>query len=327
MTAKEELDKCQQETDQTLSQLEYWPGREDDGHMYKSRQLFSAVLDRHRSLAKVGNYFQDEILFYTNLIDVIISWLMRELSTLGEMDDIWNWLLSYTYLMGSINYLGAEQALCSVFFSIICFSHRETFYYANYSFSGEAVFRLYRQSYPEERETGWRISSHREFFPNLDTCRQDVLANMDYHGMAFDVSLCDYLRKNETYFYDLDLLVLHENERLKDEILSRVQDIIKESSFQYHFSRIITVIAGVYLFTLHIVRCVFIKFAQRKHAAKWSCKNSLLGNSHKMDTSNSISSSTKIMNHDGYTPIDTMSTQTAIDRPSPIAIQYKVASV
>lgn len=28
--------------------------------------------------------------------------------------------------------------------SFVCFSHRETFYYANFSFAGEAVFRLYR---------------------------------------------------------------------------------------------------------------------------------------------------------------------------------------
>ena len=93
---------------------------------------------------QIGIYYQDEIQFYTNLLDIMFSWVMREVAVGGDTD-VWQWLLAYSYLLGSINYLGAEQAMCSVFFSMICFSYRETFAYANYSFSGEAAFRMYRQ--------------------------------------------------------------------------------------------------------------------------------------------------------------------------------------
>ena len=132
MDAKEALDSARRATDISLSELTYWPGQTEDGHMYKSRYLFAAVLERHRELSKVGNYYQDEIQFYTDMIDVMFGWLTREVEMFGE-NSIWRWLLAYTYLMGSINYLGAEQTLCSVYYSMVCFSHRETFYYANYS--------------------------------------------------------------------------------------------------------------------------------------------------------------------------------------------------
>ena len=93
---------------------------------------------------QIGVYYQDEVAFYTNLIDVVFSWVLEDTS-LGSQDEGWKWLLAYSYLLGSINYLGAEQSMCSVFFSVICFSYRETFAYANYSYSGEAAFRMYRQ--------------------------------------------------------------------------------------------------------------------------------------------------------------------------------------
>jgi hypothetical protein len=53
-------------------------------------------------------------------------------------------LHAYGYLMATANSIGAEQALCRAFHSVVCFSRRETLAYANYSFAGEALFRLYR---------------------------------------------------------------------------------------------------------------------------------------------------------------------------------------
>jgi len=46
--------------------------------------------------------------------------------------------------MATTNSLGAEQALCRAFHSVVCFSRRETLAYANYSFAAETLFRLYR---------------------------------------------------------------------------------------------------------------------------------------------------------------------------------------
>lgn len=54
IAAKEQLDLSRQRTDETLNYLKYWPGLDQDGHMYQSPYLFSAVLDHHRTMVKVG---------------------------------------------------------------------------------------------------------------------------------------------------------------------------------------------------------------------------------------------------------------------------------
>ena len=54
IAAKEQLDLSRQTTDETLHYLKYWPGIDEDGHMYQSPYLFSAVLEHHRTLVKVS---------------------------------------------------------------------------------------------------------------------------------------------------------------------------------------------------------------------------------------------------------------------------------
>ena len=48
--------------------------------------------------------------------------------------------------MAATNSLGAEQTLCRAFHSVVCFSRAETLAYANFSFAGETLYRLYRLS-------------------------------------------------------------------------------------------------------------------------------------------------------------------------------------
>ena len=266
---------------------------------------------------------------------MIFGWLTREVEIFGG-DDLWRWLLSYTYLMGSINYVGAEQSLCSVFFSIICFSHRETFYYANYSFSGEAAFRLYRQSYPERRGDGWRIASQPKFFPALHACREEIFADMDYHGMSIDPSLCDYSRKNETRFHDLEYLTEHEHGMLKEQILSILQAQVDNASLHFFVSGIVLGIIASYVTILHILRCSFIKCVQARSTVKWEPKNNIIED----EKQENVALETKMINYDEYTQVNTMNTHTANHHShhhlhhephhqhhKPHSIQFKVATV
>ena len=95
------------------------------------------------------------------------------------------WLRSYYYLVASVNWLGAEQALCTAFHSLVCFSHRETFYYAEVAFSGEAIYRLYRKSNPSrERAYGWRSTAHWRLFPEMAACRRQLFVNVDFSSSA-----------------------------------------------------------------------------------------------------------------------------------------------
>jgi len=50
--------------------------------------------------------------------------------------------------MAATNSLGAEQTLCRAFHSVVCFNRAETLAYANFSFTGETLYRLYRLSIP-----------------------------------------------------------------------------------------------------------------------------------------------------------------------------------
>ena len=311
MRTKSELDKSKRATDDTLLSLEYWPGQEEDGHMYKSPLLFAAVLDRHRELVKVGNYYQDEILFYTNIIDVLFGWLTREVEMFGDTT-VWRWLLAYTYLMGSINYLGAEQALCSVYFSMVCFSHRETFYYSNYSFAGEAAFRMYRQSYPDERGGGWKTSSHNRFFPNLMACREEIIADLHYQGMSIDPSLCDESRKNETKFHETDILTLHEHQRLNEAIAMRMHAEVDQSAFHFILSGVVLGALGSYFLLLHILRCTFIRCVQSRSTRKWEPKDTVI-EEEKLD-SLTMSMETNMIKYEEY-------------NCKPNAIHVKVATV
>ena len=190
---------------------------------------------------------------------MFFGWVTRDVD-LYQDDSLWRWLMAYTYLMGSINHLGAEQALCSVFHAIICFSHRETFYYANASFSGETAFRLYRQSFPVDRlDPSWRTRPHGQFFPELHDCRKEIYADLDYQGINIDPSVCDYSRKNETKFYDVSILTETEFQGITDSIESMMASRHSEFSMYFALSSIILVVLIGYFSALHIVRCLCIK--------------------------------------------------------------------
>jgi len=172
-------------------------------------------------------------------------------------------LQAYGYLVAAVSYLGAEQALCSVFHSFVCFSHRETFYYANFSFAGEAVFRLYRHSYPldaadsrDPRRPGWRTDEHSVFFPELTDCRQEIIADLDYIGMSTDPSLCSAVRKNETRFYELDQLTVDEVERLVSDIRRRLDAAVVAARLRYVVSGVVAAVAIVYTILATVAHCL-----------------------------------------------------------------------
>ena len=269
---KTQLDAARERSDQSMTDLFDWPGSPSEGQMYKSKVLFNAVLSRHRHLVKVNNYFMEEVQFYTDMIDIMYGWLHRYTDLRGDTGDIWMWLLSYTYLMGSINYIGAEQALCTVFHSIICFSHRETLYYANFSFGGEAVFRLYRQSYPGIREDGWRRRNHAVFFQEMNLCREEIYADLDYLAMSLDPSFCDYSRKNESQFHETDILMFSEHDHITEALGVQTQVQVDRSTFDFMISGVVLGCTICYITLLHIIRCTCIKCVQMRRTRKWRLK-------------------------------------------------------
>ena len=277
MRAKEQLDMAIARTDRSINNLHIWPGTNDSPEMFRARYMFQAILDQHRSTIKIGMYFWDEIQYYTNIIDTLFGWVTRDVDLKND-SSLWRWLMAYSYLLGSINHLGTEQALCSVFFSIICFSHKETFYYANASFSGEAAFRMYRQAFPTERETpAWRTKDHAQFFPDLASCRREIYADMDYQGISIDPSVCDYSRKNETKFSDLSILTITEFEGIRGSILNHLSlSENKDSMFLIISTGLLGILGGYFIF-VHLLRCACIRCSHMRKRTKRKTRDSTDG--------------------------------------------------
>jgi len=276
--------------------MTFWPSTNDvqyrnDNHMFRSPHLFAAILERHRSAVKVGVAgFWDEVQFYTDVIDEMLGWLNREVAAESNpavrggappkaqvssgSPALWGLLQSYGYLMGAISYLGAEQTLCTVFHSIICFSHRETFYYANFSFAGEALFRLYRQSYvgdrldrrfaPDQLTGSWTTAAHRTLFPELSACRQEILADMDYVGMSTDPALCSFTRKNETRFDEIEALSVREVDLLVEEILSTFTTLATEPTRDVMISGSVLAVTLAYIIGVHALRFACLQYSNAR---------------------------------------------------------------
>ncbi|KAI0224551.1 hypothetical protein LSAT2_024440 [Lamellibrachia satsuma] len=272
--ALQELSVARQLTDQSLADVSVWPGSADEGEMFRADYLFAAVLDNTRSRVKTGDYFWKELDFYTNIIDTLFGWLVRRV---GPDDDrLWRWLVAYSYLMASINYMGAEQALCGVFHSLVCFSHRETFRYANYSFSGEAAFRLYRQTYPESRQPGWRLDTHRQFFPQLMACRDEIVADMDYVRISVDPSSCDFSRKNETRVHETALLLVDEHQRLKGMLDVAMEEDADSAIRGFLVSVALFAVVIAYYAATHVSRCVLVRTTRRRSRRRWKATDVLV---------------------------------------------------
>ena len=275
--ARDYLNSAYIGTNMALYGLSTWPGDITPGYMYKSNIMFSAVLSKHRDDVTTSVYFWDEMEYYTSVIDVIYTWYMKELRHMeyGDHDQLWKYLMSYSYLLGSINYVGGDQALCSVFQSVVCFSYMETFYYVNFSMGGESVFRLYRHSSPLEHESSWKFQEHSYFFPDLVGCRKEIMADMNYNGVSIDPSACDYAWKNESRFQSVDILTIEENSKLISAIKSNLAASIKDTQLQFIKASAILGSAAVYFLLVHISRCSILRYLYRQRNKKWKEKYSI----------------------------------------------------
>ena len=259
------------QTNSTVSDLlTAWPGVEADGFMFKTKVHFLAVLQSQRELLQRGANLQDQLTFYTDVIHVLCHWFVRHSRQWSETS-LFPYLATYGYLLHSINYLGGQQALCSAYYSVICFSHKQTFLFANYSFSGEAFYKEYASNYAAllNGAASQPSKQYDTVFPNLAECHRELVSDINYPGMAMDTSSCDFSRRNETRFRDLDLLVSDENEHLAALITSQLTE--QQHSVTQSYVLALSLCAGVltYFILIHLVRCVYIKGKQLRHKSSW----------------------------------------------------------
>lgn len=204
--------------------------------------LLAAMLKRHRSDFKVGQNFIDDMQFYTDVIEMAVDWLNTDCtSCVGVSDSSSQWMTIYGHFLNSVNFLTGEQSLCNAFSSLVCFSNRERLFYVNFTFSGEATFRLYRRSYPAGHviltDRWWgRNSDHTSLFPTLAQCRRDVVEDLNYYSLSSDQDqreICDLSRRNETRSHEVSDLLQTEMDTIATLATINLQQEVSVASRRY----------------------------------------------------------------------------------------------
>jgi len=183
--------------------------------------------------------------------------------------DLATLLHAYGYLVAATNSLGAEQTLCRAFHSVVCFSRAETLAYANFSFAGETLYRLYRLSLPQSAAFDYDDDEslprhHVQLFPALASCRREIFDDLDQYGMAIDPSLCDYGQKNETEIREVDRLTIVDASRLGKHIDETLRDHEQTCRRRLMIAVAVFGVTGIYAVVAHLIRCVWITVERRR---------------------------------------------------------------
>ncbi|ELU05108.1 hypothetical protein CAPTEDRAFT_216161 [Capitella teleta] len=249
-------------TDESLASMTSWPATSGDPYILQSWHLFKAVLRTQRSRIQRSSYFWDEIPFYTDVIETLHLWLSREPSLALAGPELWRWAVSLAQLMSCLNFLGVQESLCGVYRSIVCFSHRETFIFANYSFSGEAAFEIYNQNYPASND-------HLSFaaFSGLSNCRQSVFAGLEYGSTADNDIPCEVASTNITTSHEVERFVRLESIVIDEQMRSLVKSTLNAHDDHLSHCALVLTAVIVYIITVLFIRTVIIMYLnkQAKH--------------------------------------------------------------
>ena len=280
------------QTDIILSNLFLrWPYffHQKNSTIYRSANFFNAILQRHRASVKPGLYFWDEIQFYSDIIENFLLWLNYEvdecLSSFYYTENrlimlvsqptssslITKALKSFSYLVYSLAYLGAEQSLCICFHSLICFSHKETFHYANVTFSAEIMFRTYTQSlklFIEHKNDQIKKLEYNAVFPELSYCRQEILSGMDNVGVPMGPSVCNQSRRNETNIVDVNQLANKELMFFEDLLYNILSKRVETNEFCFIISTLVFTFSTFYIFIMNLFKVIYFKTRKPKNKRK-----------------------------------------------------------
>ncbi|OWF44095.1 Guanylate cyclase 32E [Mizuhopecten yessoensis] len=157
------------ETDKAIYALSDWPSNLDNEKRseFESKDKLQEYLSRHRQLLSKNRYnINNELDFYTNIIDVVIVWLYKSI-TQGKFAVVWKTLVAYLKLTSGKQDIGIERALGTLF-------------YVQGGFQSHKYFEMYNN----------RINRFRAFYTTAElySTRVDRLYSSGVKGVGTNIT-------------------------------------------------------------------------------------------------------------------------------------------
>jgi hypothetical protein len=125
---KEFLLKRYPDTDMALENLSYWPvSKKNMRREFQTKDGFLLFLNRHRyQLDLYNRTSKEELLFYTDVIDIFINWLYDAVSE-ARSGSVWKTLVAYQEIVVASEYIGRERGLGVSYFALGGFRSKEDY--------------------------------------------------------------------------------------------------------------------------------------------------------------------------------------------------------
>lgn len=125
---KEFLLKRYPDTDMALENLSHWPvSKKNNRQEFQSKDRFLLFLNRHRyQLDLYNRTAKEELFFYTDVIEVFITWLYDAVSE-ARSGAIWKTLVAYQEIIVASEYIGRERGLGVTYFALGGFKAKEDY--------------------------------------------------------------------------------------------------------------------------------------------------------------------------------------------------------
>ena len=230
-------------TDNTLKRIT-WPGsltNQSQEVMFLSKRNFETYLREHRRLLTANRFtIHDEISYYSNSIETMITWLYSTI-TESKFALVWKILVAYQKLSSAKENLGVERALGTMFYAKGGFGERS--YFENYN-KRLHRFRAYMKSIGMYSHVVSEIyNANTEYFPVnftyiIDDFRAEIQSSVLSTTVA-DIKKARYFFDNMTIYLDTLLDVQTE---MATYVLGKFNDAIDELTIELSINAVLLVI-------------------------------------------------------------------------------------
>ncbi|KAJ8318377.1 hypothetical protein KUTeg_003468 [Tegillarca granosa] len=227
------------ETDERLANLTAWPvDRSETRFQFQSKDVFISYLNQHRyELDLQQPTTKDEILFYTEAIDVFITWIFKAISE-AQSGAIWRSLVAYQEVVVTSEYIGRERGVGVIFYSRGQFDTRDDYllFADSHDVANSTFSSAKRYSDIVTEVYDGQSKGNGTFLTTVQKMRTEILSNN--YTLTPSVENANWWFNNMSKYQDAIIGVT------KNKIVSHIISILVKQSDRD--VRTIVVIAGVF---------------------------------------------------------------------------------